>query len=517
MNGGRTLVTGVVLKGLIQDGSFFRNARGCFYFHKPTFQMFPLEERSRRLSAFIEQMFGVNEAEKQEYQHLITALTNHAFREGQRTEVQRLAHFDLDNMTLYVSRFDGYVCKLDAERIEKVLNGTDGIFFLDDPEWEPYEIEKPEGIRLFERIMLKSINFSCNGLLSPEEQRWLYRTWLLAQFFDSLHSTKPQILFCGEKGSGKTLASRKWLKLLLGEGGEVTALEHERADGFIATVSSQPVAVFDNVDERIGSLPDHLAQLATGSAIRRRRLYTTNEEICYRPNCWIALTSRTPKFLNGRDDVLDRTLIFQTKRLRANVPEHQLLDEVDRNRNHLWGELLEKLNQIVAFFRRNGKHTGNISFRMADFGVFVVLLGKLENQEARAVGILKSVEREQSRMLCDQEPIYDCLCEWLRNPENWDRSITSGDLCTELTAIAEKQHINWPYRNGHSLGQRLPHIIDNLSEHFEIHTRTDTAKQKNYTFHPKTESPERPEAEIPAIPEVDLSDRNEDSPEGLNH
>ena len=87
------------------------------------------------------------------------------------------------------------------------------------------------------------------------------------------------MLICGEKGSGKTSALRKWLKLLFGPAGEVSSLEREKPDGFIAAVTSQPVAVFDNVDEKIAWLADYLAQLATGISITRRRLYTTNEAV----------------------------------------------------------------------------------------------------------------------------------------------------------------------------------------------------------------------------------------------
>ena len=124
----------------------------------------------------------------------------------------------------------------------------------------------------------------------------------------------------------------------------------------------------------------HLAQQGTGAAIRRRVLYTTNEEIRYIPTCWIALTSKTPSFLNGRDDVLDRTLIFQTTRLRFNTPEHELLDRIERYRDILWSELLQELNEIVAYFRHADEHPSSISFRMADFAAFCLGVGKAQGE-----------------------------------------------------------------------------------------------------------------------------------------
>jgi len=480
----RAFVTDFILKTLRDEGRFFRTSEGNFYYHTPTLQLYPLEERSRNLSAFIERMFGLNDAEVRDYQHVVTAVMNHAYREGQRMPVYRLAHYDLDQAKLYVSRFDGQMYRLDGEHIDLVWNGTDNIFFWDGPEWQPYVTEKHDGPGLFERIMLDPVNFSSDGKMASDEQRWLYKKWLLSQFFDSLHPTKPLLLFNGEKGSGKTSAARKWLKLLFGTAGEVTGLERGKPDGFIATVSSQPIAVFDNVDGHIGWL---LAQLDTGLAIGRRLLYTTNEQIRFVPNCWIALTSRTPEFLNRRDDVLDRTIILQMGRLPLNIPEHELLHEIKKRRNQLWAELLDELNDIVALLR-NGEPTGEIACRMADFGHFVMLLAKGQNQEAKARRILKAMQGEQGRVLCELEPIYECLANWLEQPGNPGRCVTSSELSRELWPIALQLGIDWPYREPKSLAQRLRNIWENLKDRFRAEANPDTSNQKHYTFWPKTES-----------------------------
>jgi hypothetical protein len=265
-------------------------------------------------------------------------------------------------------------------------------------------------------------------------------------------------------------------------------LERTKADGFIATLSSQPVAVFDNVDEHIGWLPDHLAQITTGVAIGRRALYTTNEEVRFTPNCWTGLTSRTPKFLDGREDVLDRTLIFRISRLEKNVPEHRLLEEVEQNRNRLWSELLERLNDMVAWLTKN-EQTAEVPYRMADFASFAIAVGKATGEEAIAISALNRMQGELNRTLYEQESLFECLREWLvTDASNEGRLVTSGELCEELRTVAGGLNFVWPYDGAKSLGQRLPNVMTNLKKYFSVDIHKDSSGRNHYAFWLKAET-----------------------------
>jgi hypothetical protein len=296
------------------------------------------------------------------------------------------------------------------------------------------------------------------------------------------------VLVCGEKGSGKTLSLRKWLRLVLGCEAEVTALERSKPDGFIAAISSLPIAVFDNVDEEISWLPDHLAQLATGVSFKRRKYYTTNESMEFKPHCYVALTSRTPKFIDGRDDVLDRTLVLQTQRRARFSPEQAQLEAIAKARNLLWTELLRNLNRLLRFIRPSGSNSGPVSFRMADFANFAMSFGAAEGQPQKAARILQCLESRRAVTLLSDEPIAECLEKWLANPENHGSEVTSGTLHLALHPIAKELGIAWPYRSGHGLGQRLAHITTNLRERFRVEVGLDSANQRTYRFWPKAES-----------------------------
>jgi hypothetical protein len=383
---------------------------------------------------------------------------------------------------VYVSRFDGWVYRLDGTEKQKVPNGTDGVFFWDDPNWQPYELV-PVGKRgLFEDLITRSANFRETDDLTSTDQQWVFYAWCLAQFFGALHPTKPLLLISGEKGGGKTSCLRKWLKMLFGTRADVTALEGGKQDGFVAAVCSSPVVAFDNVDENIKWLPDHLAQLATGIKFQRRKYYTTNEVVEFQPQCFVALTSRTPKFINGRDDVLDRTLVLHTQRREQFAPEGCQLQTIADNRNSLWSELLRRLNQIVTDLGNADGSDEQVDFRMADFARFALAVGRVDGNEEAARSTLTKLDSTSSELLLSDEAIAIRLEIWLRNPNNHGRKVSSGDLNGELRWLAQEP---WPYANARALGQRLSNITTDLRERFEVTVERDAANQNWYRFWPK--------------------------------
>lgn len=497
------MVTETIIGDLKKRGVFFRTTEGYFYFDKSKKpKLLPIEKESVELATLIQECFGINDAERREYEHIVSGLRNEAHLWGRQVQVHKLAYYDPDQARLYVSRFDGWVYRLDGNRIQLVPNGTDDVFFLDHPTWEPYEqIKGKVKGQPFEHLILRSANFKDHDELSAADQRWLFSVWCLSQFFDSLHPTKPLMLVCGEKGGGKTLCLRKWLKFLFGSGADVTALERSKPDGFVAAVCSSPNAVFDNVDEQVSWLPDHLAQLATGVSFKRRKYYTTNQEVEFKPRCFVALTSRTPKFVEGRDDVLDRAIVLQTERREQFDPEGAQLRLISSNRNLLWTEVLRNLNKIVGSLKESEGEVKNITFRMADFAAFAVRVARIAGQEEMARKILQKLESRRTDMLLAEEPICSCLERWLENSKNWGRPLTSGQLNADLAAVAAILPVYWPYQAPQALAQRLSHISRSLGERFDMNVTEDKhAKQKVYAFGPLGASEHQTVSEAHSLP-----------------
>lgn len=497
----RDEVTARIIQHLKSTGTFFKTPEGYFYFEKGEApRLLAIEEDSIELAALIRERYGINSAEVREFEHIIRGLETEAHLYGEEVEVRRLAYYDTETRRLYVSRFDGWVYRLDGTQIRQVPNGADGVFFCDTASWKPYElIRKAPTQGLLDTLIASSANFGDSNGLTASEQQWLFSVWCLSQFFGSLHPTKPLLLVCGEKGGGKTLSLRKWLKLLFGKGADVTALERSKQDGFVAAVCSSPIAVFDNVDEQVSWLADHLAQLATGVSFKRRKYYTTNQQIEFQPQCFVALTSRTPKFLETRDDVLDRTLILQTERRAHFSPEQAQLNEIAKNRDLLWTELLRDLNRVVSHLRQSDGQVLEGSFRMADFASFALNVAQAQGHEEKARIIFEKMESRRTEMLLAEEPIAVCLEKWLLKADNHGRIVTSGELNKELSTVATRYDMAWPYKSAHALGQRLSHITLHLSERFEVHVDHDSANQCLYRFAPKAESLNQAESQNPVI------------------
>jgi hypothetical protein len=485
----REAVTDHIIRDLKKHGTFFNSPEGHFYFRRSdTPKLFSIDADTA-LAAMIHDRYGINPAEQREFQCVVEGLETEAELRGEKTDVHRLAHYDPKTQRLYVSRFDGNVYRLDGHSINRVSNGADGILFWDNPNWQPYElIRGPLKRGRLEELILKSANFCHSDALTEQDQRWIFHVWCLAQFFGSLHPTKPLLLICGEKGGGKTLCLRKWLKFLFGTSADVTGLERGKQDGFVAAVCSSSIAVFDNVDEHIGWLPDHLAQLATGIKFQRRKYYTTNEAVEFQPQCFVALTSRTPKFIDGRDDVLDRTLILHTDRRQQFAPESDQLNSIAANRNALWTELLRQLNLIVAHLKDDRIAGRRIHFRMADFAQFAVAVGWVSGQREMAGAILRKLDARRTELLLSDEPIAVCLEKWLTNTQNHRRRVNTLELNRELSSAAAGLGIQWPHLTPRSLGQRLSHITTNLRERYDVEVEHDTAKQCRYRFSPKLKS-----------------------------
>lgn len=209
---------------------------------------------------------------------------------------------------------------------------------------------------------------------------------------------------------------------------------------------------------------------------------TPTDAVEFQPQCFVALTSRTPKFIDGRDDVLDRTLVLHTNRREEFSPENEQLQTIAANRNSLWSELLWHLNRIVAHLKSDKLAPEQVAFRMADFASFALTAARVGGRQKMAQTILRKLDAARSDLLLADEPIALALEKWLEQPGNQERKITSNQLNPELSAIAAKHEFRWPYGSPNALGQRLSHITTNLRERFNVEDGKDSSNRVWYRF-----------------------------------
>jgi hypothetical protein len=374
---------------------------------------------------------------------------------------------------------------LDGESIQSSDNGTDGIYFFDDrAQWEPFTYIRNASNGQFDAQLIDSVNF-IDSELSIEEQQLLLKLWVHAVFFGSVQPTKIILLLLGEQGSGKTSALRRIQKLIFGPKVDLLSIEKDKQDGFIATITADPIALFDNVDEAISWLPYNLSRLATGVTFSRRQLYTTNDKVEFPGVGWLGITTRSVRFMQKQADLPDRTLVLKVGRLAENLPEQDLLDAVAEHRNAIWSELLDGLNAIVGYLRDHPERVP-VTIRMADFAAFALKVAALWGRREELEKALARLEGAQAELVLESEPIHEVLALWLQDPANHSRQMEAGILHRELSKLAGEHQIAWPFGNGKALGLALGQAKTALREKFDVAIAWDAhGKQNRYSFRPK--------------------------------
>jgi hypothetical protein len=309
----------------------------------------------------------------------------------------------------------------------------------------------------------------------------------LAVFFGNIQPTKIILLLLGDHGSGKTSALRRIQKLIFGQKADLLSVEKDRQDGFIATITTDPLALFDNLDERISWLPYNLSRLATGVTFSRRQLYTTNTKVEFPGVSWLGITARTVRFMEQQPDLPDRTLVLRLDRLDERQPEQELLEAVAQRRNALWSELLDELNRVVRHLRDSTEPL-RVRFRMADFAAFALRVATIWGCRPEIEQVFAKLERAQAELVFEEEPIHHIIDLWLREPANHGRVVDAGMLHAEWGLIAAQHFIDWPWDGGRGLGQRLGQLRPALQQKFDLEVvRDGHTKQLSYRFWPKGE------------------------------
>lgn len=481
-------VAQLIVENMKQIGQFHYTAEQNFYwFDQETNQLYLLDLHDQALQIMINHRYGLN-ASEMEYNYLLVDLVTVAQIEGQKTDIHRFAYYHSEN-GLYIYNHNNQIYKLDGQNVELVANGTDGVLFLDKPTHQTFTYQAGAGTGYVDRLLVDNINFDPDGSsLDTYEQRLIFKVWLKSLFFNSIQPTKPIQCFIGEKGSGKTTYQRLVGRFLFGPFFDVDTLEAKKEDAFIATITNNTYCAFDNADSPINWLPDRLAQVATGQRITLREYYTTNQEVAFFPQCFISINSRTPNF--KRDDVMDRLLPFKVKRLEQFIPQQQISQQLMDNRDLLWSEMIDDLNQLVAYMQSQNT-VFRSQFRMADFAQFGWQAIRADYQlasEQQEMGdywlqLLGKLDQAQDEELLSDNPIALALSIWLEQPSNQGQELKSAELYNQLVQVAEEHRIGLPYKSSRSFGRAMRNIVTNLATYFQVQQR----KVNNtfcYTFHP---------------------------------
>lgn len=471
-----TEVTDKIRADLQGRGKFYYDPNGAYFFHQADKSLISLD-RENPDCALLFHNYGINRTETI-YRYIVEELRMTAHKQGQETEIHRLAHYEKDSQIVHLTNFDNQIYQISADDIKLVDNGTDGVLFLSDPDAEPFAIHsKNTDDALFDRIILDKINFA-KDVLSPEERRLLLAFWVLSVFFKSIMPSKPILAFVGEKGSGKSITARRLGMMIFGSKFDVMPLPHKVEDFDAAITNSEFVAI-DNADSRSKWLEDRLATVATGGTLERRQLYTTNTRIKTPIRCFVSITSRTPYF--KRDDVADRILLMKVDRFDVFKPPEVLLKEVIDHRDALMTDMAGLIQDALKALQTEELSDDSTTVRMADFGVFALKLARHWGIEKEVQNILDKLTQEQSAFTLEGDLFYDLLTDWAE--ENGSKEVTSSELCGELAMLAETRGVDFYFKGKErAFAQKLTRLKPNLEQFFDITEREAGSRKKLFSF-----------------------------------
>ncbi|HKW03576.1 MAG TPA: bifunctional DNA primase/polymerase [Vicinamibacterales bacterium] len=421
---------------LERQGEFFRTKDGrAFYFDHRDRR--PLDIEQSTFERLVGQMTGLSMTESY-LTFAIDLLRTRAMRSAPIVELHSFSHYDPSTGLVAVSDGGpGIWLRSASGKWESTRNGQGGLFFHSDPDAAPWVPELCND-RAPLHDWLNLLLLSPDQALSAEDARSLLEVWLLQQFFPPLRRTRVIPCFLGGQGSGKTTAMRLFGRLLMGPSFDVTGVQREKQDAFVAAVTNQLVLSLDNVDSKIPWLADALALYATGQRYRFRKLYTTNEEATFTPRAILMLSSRDPRF--NRPDVAERLLPIRFTRPGHYKTEDEIFGDLDRRRGIIMGSVLFRVGEVADLLQRTAPTP--VPHRMADFASFGERIFRGSPDSPAFLDKLARLERQQSAFAADNDGLILTLQALLDDRDVVDVPIS--ELFIHCKAIAEKAGYSLP-------------------------------------------------------------------------
>ena len=297
--------------------------------------------------------WGLNASETI-YKFVLNELHVYCSENAKPVEINKYAYYDNKNFALYLYNGPREILKITADTVLSIENGDDGVLFMELKNFEPFELVDFERTKDYiSAYLTENLNIDKNAtILKADEQEKIARLWIFSLFFESIMKTKPIFTVVGVKGSGKTTFIRRVGQILFGDKFDVTAVSNDCKDLDTIITNNYYVAI-DNLDNPPKSLNDALARIATGQIIKKRKLFTTNEELEFTVKCFVSLTSRTPQFT--RDDVADRLICIYLERYETFQSENNLRTEAILKRNEIMCYIISEIQQMLKMLQTKEK------------------------------------------------------------------------------------------------------------------------------------------------------------------
>lgn len=449
----------------------------AYFYHGKKF--IKITPKSRELQVYLEIHYEIN-ASTSYYNYVSSYLFSMASTNGVGALFATRAYFDEESNVLYVNNFDGAAWRLDGDHITLVDNGfCENIFFINDTTCcEKVVPDFTKCDNAMKDYVFSKPNFA-GTIQEKETAAFFAKMWLFSLFFPELMATRPILVLEGTHGSGKTTLFKCIEWVITGSNECVKDMPLD-ASAFREIVRGKNHVVFDNVDQSFKGLVNLLAVIATGTKEVKRILYTDNEKAEYWLKCSVGITTMNAKFF--REDVADRAIPLKVDRFEKYVSESSIKGDVLAHRSLIWGDLFNNLNIIVKNFKTMDKMS-LYKLRMADFAKLIqAYCGGSYSKANYYINLM--FEDQSSRQLSDN-PIWDCLLPFAKDPKNQDKEWSVEQLHKRFTKYSMRNGIEYSLsaKSARKLGFELNKLAPAMNSVLLMERKKNSGKI-TWTFNP---------------------------------
>lgn len=460
----RQKISKLVIDAMKKGGRLIRSTGGeLFWLHRKGAKLYDLG--TRLWDAKLNKVTGLNPVEV-EYRHLKHEIELECIREGQEEEISRLSRYDQERKVLYVYLGQGRVARLDGGIITWISNGC-GCLFVEDELFEPVRPIFTEEDKLSHILNLVKFN---DSYLSQGEIELLWKSQLDCTFVPDFLMARPLILYLGDEGSGKTTLQRIPGYIIYGSKFDVTnRLRTE--DAFDAAVCHTRYLAIDNLTKCSAWMEERLKTISTGTTIRLRKLYTTNEQVTYFPRCLVSISSIKYPYSDAAD-TLSRIIPFEIEKPPAHVSDMLIRERVLKSRNYIWGQILVGLNEVLRV--RSGRQPTSCSSRLGDFFELVSNVAEIRGQKINITSLINRLELHKLNVSGKDDRVLRGLIKII--PTIKGQKMSAEEICQELAKVNVDV-------DAVSLGKRLPGLKPALKNMgYDLHIIPARANVKLYLF-----------------------------------
>ena len=473
----------VIISELLNLGKIYRANKLYYLFLNEERRLICISDDPLELRALFTK-WGINASENL-YKYVLNELYAYCVNYAEDVEIHRFAYYNQKTFTLYLYNGIKEILKITSDKIETIENGDEGIMFLELNNYEPFRlVDYDKDIDYVSKYLTDNLNIDkVASLLSLSTQRQIAKIWFYSLFFESIMKTKPIFTAIGNKGSGKTTFLRRVGQILFGKKFDVTSVANDCKD-LETLITNNYYVVIDNLDNPPKALNDALARIATGQIIKKRKYFTTNQELEFEVKCFVALTSRTPQFT--RDDVADRLICIYLERFSLFKDENNLCRLVMDNRDEIFSYTISQLQKIIKKLEDKQNEELSVNFRMADFAVFALKTAENEQVQKELEEIFAKMIKIQNEFTLRDDVLYIVLSKFARNTDNKGKRFTPAELYRLFHLEASDMGLEKPfeavYKNPKSVSTRLRNMKENLSDEIIIHYQKGHKNQYYYSF-----------------------------------